>query len=54
MPVYEYNCEKCGRDFSLEMKISDYTKKKIACPKCKSVKVKRLISSFQTITSKKS
>ncbi|MCG6929652.1 MAG: zinc ribbon domain-containing protein [Desulfofustis sp.] len=54
MPVYDYRCEKCDRDFSLEMKISDYTKKKISCPKCKSKKVKRQISSFQTITSKKS
>ena len=44
MPVYEYKCEKCDRDFSLEMKISEYTKKKITCPKCKSTKVKRLIS----------
>ena len=54
MPVYEYKCEKCDRDFSLEMKISEYTKKKITCPKCKSEEVKRQISSFQTITSKKS
>ena len=54
MPVYEYKCEKCDHYFSLEMKISDYTKKKITCPKCKSKEVKRQISSFQTITSKKS
>lgn len=54
MPVYEFKCENCDRDFSLEMKISEYTKKKISCPNCKSEKVKRQISSFQTITSKKS
>ena len=54
MPVYEFKCEECDSDFALEMKISEYTNKKISCPKCKSEKVKRQISSFQAITSKKS
>ncbi len=54
MPVYEFICQKCDRDFSLVVTISEYEKKKFTCPKCKSDKVKRQISSFQTITSKKS
>lgn len=54
MPVYEFICQKCDTDFSLEMKVSEYEKKKVTCQKCKSEKVKRKISTFQTITSKKS
>jgi putative FmdB family regulatory protein len=54
MPVYEFICQKCEHNFSLAITISEYEKKKFTCPKCKSDKVKRQISSFQTITSKKS
>ena len=54
MPTYEFVCEKCRKRFSLVMKISDYEKKKFSCPKCKSKKVRQQLSSFQTITAKKS
>ena len=54
MPTYEFICEKCKKPFTVIMKISEYEKKKIQCPKCKSRKVKQQITSFQTITSSKS
>lgn len=54
MPTYEFRCEKCNKRFSLTMKISEYEKLKVRCPKCKGTKAKQEISSFQTITSKKS
>lgn len=54
MPTYEFVCEKCNKTFTLTMRISEYEKKKIHCPKCKGKKTKQLISSFQTVTSKKS
>ena len=54
MPTYEFVCEKCKKSFSLVMKLADYEKKKISCPKCKSKRVKQTITAFQTITSKKS
>ncbi|MGW8192786.1 MAG: FmdB family zinc ribbon protein [Desulforhopalus sp.] len=54
MPVYEFICKKCDHNFSLTMALSEYDKKKFTCPKCKSGQVKRQISTFQTITSKKS
>ncbi len=41
MPVYEYRCEKCGREFEIEQKITESPKKR--CPKCGG-KVTRLIS----------
>ncbi len=54
MPTYEFRCEKCKKRFELMMTISEYEKKKIRCPKCKSTRVKQQITSFQAITSKKS
>jgi putative FmdB family regulatory protein len=54
MPNYEFRCENCKKRFSLILSISECEKKKMECPKCKSRKVKQQISSFQTVTSKKS
>ena len=54
MPTYEFFCEKCRKPFALMLKISDYEKKKFQCPKCKSSNVKQQITSFQTVTSRKS
>ena len=42
MPIYEYECEKCGHEFEREQRITDDPVK--TCPKCRSRKVKRLIS----------
>ena len=33
MPVYEYECEKCGHRFDVEHGINEQTKKK--CPECR-------------------
>jgi putative FmdB family regulatory protein len=54
MPTYEFVCAQCKKSFSLLMKVSDYEKRKFRCPKCKSKKVKQQLTSFQTITAKKS
>ena len=54
MPSYDFKCDKCGKKFTLMLTISEYERTKFRCPKCKSVRVKQQISSFQTITSKKS
>lgn len=54
MPTYEFKCEKCKKVFTETMTVAEYEKKKKRCPKCKSTRVKQQISSFQTITSKKS
>jgi putative FmdB family regulatory protein len=42
MPIYEYACEKCDREFEVEQRITDDPIK--TCPHCKSKKIKRLIS----------
>ncbi len=43
MPTYEYACDKCGYEFEREQRITDDPVK--TCPKCRSRKVRRLISS---------
>lgn len=42
MPIYEYACAKCKAEFEVEQRITDDPVK--TCPKCRSRKVKRLIS----------
>ena len=54
MPTYEFNCEECKKSFNIILTISEYEEEKYTCPKCKGKKLKQQISSFQTVTSKKS
>ena len=42
MPIYEYACGKCEHEFEVEQRITDDPIK--TCPKCRSRKVKKLIS----------
>ncbi len=42
MPIYEYACGGCGNEFETEQRITEDPVK--TCPRCRSRKVKRLIS----------
>lgn len=42
MPIYEYACAKCESEFEVEQRITDDPIK--TCPKCRSRRVKKLIS----------
>ena len=42
MPIYEYACAKCEREFEVEQRITDDPVK--TCPHCRARRVKRLIS----------
>jgi putative FmdB family regulatory protein len=42
MPIYEYECDKCGHAFEREQSMSEPPVK--TCPKCKGRKVTKLIS----------
>lgn len=42
MPTYDYQCGKCGSEFSREQRITEPPVK--TCPSCKSRQVKRLLS----------
>ncbi len=54
MPTYEYNCKKCGRKFTVVMRISEHEKKKARCPKCDSKELVQNVQPFFATTSKKS
>ena len=43
MPVYEYRCAKCDREFEVLVRSG---RERIACPKCRSKKVKKRYSVF--------
>lgn len=45
MPVYEYYCEKCGRNFDLFVR-SVTQQDEPKCPHCESSKVTKAISLF--------
>jgi putative FmdB family regulatory protein len=54
LPVYEFHCGKCGKEFTLVLSVKQYERKEFACPDCKAVEVEQLITSAQVITSRKS
>ncbi len=54
MPTYEYRCTECRKQFSVIQSITERETSKVACPKCKSKKVKQLVSVFNAKTSRKS
>jgi putative FmdB family regulatory protein len=54
MPVYEFHCRPCNRDFELVLTVSEYGRHKIECPHCGGTKVERIWSRVFAVTSKKS
>ncbi len=54
MPIYEFRCRDCQRDFEVVEPIGSYDPKKVACPECKGANVERRWSSVFAVTSKKS
>jgi putative FmdB family regulatory protein len=45
MPIYEYHCKQCHREFSYLL-IHSWEWRKVRCKFCNSREVKRLLSSF--------
>lgn len=50
MPIYEYRCPDCRGRFSV-LVLHPGQEPQARCPRCKSTRVKRLISSFATVRS---
>ena len=44
MPIYEFHCEKCGRDSEILVRSSDW--KGTKCPQCSSTKLEKKFSVF--------
>lgn len=53
MPLYEYKCNDCRYKFTF-FKSLEERNENLSCPKCKSEKVKRIISSFAMIGARES
>ena len=45
MPIYEYRCNQCGKEFS-ELLLRPKEMKKVRCKYCHSADLTRLVSSF--------
>jgi len=54
MPLYEFHCPHCQKDFTQALTVHDYEEKSYACPECKSKDVERVFANVGVITSKKS
>ena len=54
MPVYDYECRKCGHEFQVVERMSKHEKARHACPKCKSKAVTRVLTGTFVKTQKKS
>ena len=54
MPVYEYECKKCGKHFDQIERITEHGTKRVLCPSCKSRSVRQVIGGIHVQTSKKS
>lgn len=53
MPIYEYECKKCGHGFTQTMSIEDQDKAKVQCPKCKSQDLTQVIEPVFVRTARK-
>ncbi len=54
MPLYEFECQKCGKEFEMPLSVKQFEHKEYACPGCQSKDVQPLVTSTNVITSKKS
>jgi putative FmdB family regulatory protein len=54
MPIYEYFCEACQKEFETVLTIHEHETGKVICPKCGSDKVHQMAAAFTAVTSKKS
>jgi putative FmdB family regulatory protein len=47
MPIYEYECEKCGHRFDLRKGVTEGDKE-VKCPECGTEHSKRVFGSFNS------
>ncbi len=55
MPVYEFFCRRCEKEFAAEMHVSEHDHGVAKCPACRRKdKVEKRLSTFTPVTSHKS
>jgi putative FmdB family regulatory protein len=50
MPIFEYECNRCGR-ISSHVVLNVKRRERLNCPKCKGVRLRRVMSSFAVVES---
>ncbi len=53
MPLYEYICRKCHRQFAEVMSIKEHDDRQVRCPKCASTDLQKVIEPFFAKTESK-
>lgn len=54
MPLYEYKCLDCKKEFLLALSLQEHENGAAACPSCGSKKLEQQITSFIAKTARKS
>lgn len=54
MPMYDYKCRECGKEFLLALTLKEHECGTASCPSCGSKDLEQLITAFTAKTSKKS
>jgi putative FmdB family regulatory protein len=54
MPVYDYICNDCHKEFEIVLTLLEHDHQQIKCPKCSSKNVEQEAAAFFAVTSKKS
>ena len=54
MPLYEYTCNDCKKDFTKVLTLAEYNAGNVKCPDCGGSNVEQKPALFFAVTSKKS
>jgi putative FmdB family regulatory protein len=54
MPAYDFECKKCGHQFTVAESFKEHERHREKCPQCASRKVAQLMSPVYARTSRKS
>ena len=54
MPLYEFYCDRCKKEVSLTLSMSEKEKGEAKCPQCGSPDMRPLVAAFFSKTSRKS
>jgi putative FmdB family regulatory protein len=54
MPLYDYVCRECHKNFEVALTLTEHEKGDVRCPNCGSKKVEQEPAAFFVVTSRKS
>lgn len=54
MPLYDFRCADCQKEFAVAMPVAEYEHGSFACPDCHGRNVERVYQHVEVVTSKKS